>query len=287
MGRAYATLEYMAEEKDAFSLKFGYWFAVHRDQLRTWWAMSILVADVLLLIVFVVMFTTYSFSTMRTVSGISRMAEPLVSPQLQNALAPKDLVTEDAVALDRGNGRYDFIVPVTNPNPLWAAVEVTFHFTYGSETSRDERSTLWPAAESYLTQMNVAMAAPSAATVPQVVIVDVAWAHPSDLSMFTGGVVFPLSDVSIRPVTGLAAGVVGTRFTASVTNRSVYAFTSVRFVIVMKRGGTIAAIGDVLVERFKALETRTIEASWLQSLPSNAEVTVTPVLDLLDAASFQ
>jgi hypothetical protein len=233
------------------------------------------------------MFTTYSFSTTRTVRDVSAMAEPLVSPQLQAAVAPKNLVVEDATALDRGNGRYDFIAPVVNPNPLWAAVQVTFHFTYGNETSRDERSTIWPGASSYLTQMNMAMGAQQAGTTPEAVIVDVRWAHPLDLSMFTGGVAFPVSNISIKPVAGLAAGVTGTRLSATVTNKSVYAFKSVRFVIVLKTGGTIVAIGDVLVERLAALEARPIEASWLQSVPSNAEVEAFPVLNLLDPASFQ
>jgi len=104
--------------------------------------------------------------------------------------------------------------------------------------------------------------------------------------MYVGGVAFPVSDISIKPVAGLAAGVVGTRLSAVITNRSVYAFTSVRFGIVLKSGSAIVAVGDVLVEGLKALEARTIEASWLQSLPSNADVTVFPILNLLDAASF-
>ncbi len=277
----------MAQQKDDFSLKFGYWFAVHRDQLRTWWAMSILVVDVLLLAVFAVMFTSYSFSTVRTVRGISEMSVPLVPAQLQSALAPKVLMTDDATVLDRGSGRYDFVAPVTNPNPLWAAVQVTYHFTYGNQKSRDEKTTLWPGASAYLTQMNVAMTAPAIGTTPRVEIVDVRWTHPNDLSMFTGGVQFPMTKVTIAPVTGLAAGVVGTRVAATVTNQSVYTFKSVRFGIIVKSGGTIVAVGDVLIEGFKALEARTLEASWLQALPPNADVTIFPILNLLDAGSFQ
>lgn len=277
----------MAEEKDDISLKFGYWIAIHRDQLRTWWAMSILVVDVLLLVAFAITFTSYSFSTVRTVHGISEMAQPLVSTQLQNALAPKKLITEDATVLDRGNGRYDFVAAVTNPNPLWAAVQVTFHFTYGSETSRDEKTTLWPGMSAYLMQMNVAMTPPASGTAAKVDIVDVRWMHPDNPALFTSDVAFPASDVTITPVTGLASGVVGTRLSAVVTNQSVYSFRSVRFGIILKSGGTIIAAGDVLAEHLLPLEKRTIEASWLLTLPTNAEATVFPILNLLDTGSYQ
>src|SRR5512142_2924629 len=54
--RRYATLVVMADQNGDISLKFGYWFAVHRDQLRTWWAISIIAVDVLLLAVFAVSF---------------------------------------------------------------------------------------------------------------------------------------------------------------------------------------------------------------------------------------
>ncbi|MFH0829015.1 MAG: hypothetical protein V1907_02455 [Candidatus Kerfeldbacteria bacterium] len=275
----------MAEQKDDISLRLGYWLAVHRDQLRTWWAIAILVCDALLLVYFFVVFATYSFGMTKTVQGIGAMAQPLVSPALKKIIAPVNLVTGTAVVLNRGNGRYDFVAPVTNSNEHWAAVQVRYHFTYG-ETTRDDITTLWPGSESFLTQANVALKVPETGATPSVTIIDVQWQRPDDLQRYTSDVSFPVSNVSIRPITGLASDVTATRLTATVQNKSVYSFRSVRFGVILKAEGAVVAVSDVIVERFKPLEERTIEVSWLSTLPTSSEATIFPILDLTDKDSY-
>jgi len=282
----YATLGVMAEQKkDDISLRFGYWFAVHRDQLRTWWAITILVCDAIFLAYFIVVFATYSFGTTKVVHSISAMAQPLVSPTLKKVIAPAKLATGTAVVLNRGNGRYDFVAPVTNPNAHWAAVQVRYHFTYG-ETTRDDITTLWPDSESFLTQANVALRVPESGATPSVTITDVRWQRPVDFQRYTGEVAFPVRAVSVQPITGLASGVAATRLTATVQNKSVYSFRSVRFGVIMKAEGAIVAVSDVIVERFKPLEERQIEVSWLSALPTSSEATIFPILDLTDKDSY-
>lgn len=281
-----ATLRVMASQNEDFSLKFGYWFAVHRDQLRTWWAISILVVDVLLLVVFAVTFTSYSFSTAKTVHGVSQMATPLVSSTLQSALTPVKLTVETAVAIDRGSGRYDFVAPVSNTNQLWAAVQVTYHFTYGAQTSRDEKTILWPGMNAYLTEMNVALNTPASGDSVRAVVTDVRWIHPTDPTL-AKSITFPMSGSVIAPVAGTSGTTVGTRLSASLKNNSVYGFKSVRFIIIVKTGGTVIGVGDTIVEHFRPLESRPIEVTWLQSLPATAEAIAFPVLNIFDRGSFE
>ncbi len=273
----------MAKQSEDIFLRIGYWVAIHRDQLRTWWAISILVVDLLLLGYFIVSFTQYSFSTTKTVSRIADLSEPLVSRALRTHLSPVALEFGEAVALPQERGKYTFVAPVTNPNSSWAAVEVRYRFVYGT-TSREEKTTLPPASEGYVTQLNVVMKEPPAGTRASVEVTGVKWERPSDLMLYSD-VKFPLSNPTLRPVTGLKTGV-ATRLTANIKNDSVYSFRSVRFLAVVKSGRSVLAVGEAIVERWPGLEERSIEVTWPSSLPLDAEVRVEPVLNLLDRGVY-
>lgn len=274
----------MAQPKDPLSLRLGYWVAVHRDQLRTWWAISIITIDVLLLVYFVVAFTRYSFTTVRTVALVGELTTPLVSPSLRTALAPRDLAVGTAVALEQGSGRYDLAVPVTNPNQPWLAAEVRYRFSYGQST-REEKTVVWPGSESYLVQRNVALPAPPAGTTPRVEVSGVHWQRLDTPQRFAE-VTFPVSDVTLRPV-ATVAGRPATRLTAIVRNNSVYSFRSVRLTVVLRQGSAIVAVGEALLESFVSLEERPLEVTWLASLPLNAEAAFYPVLNLLDQSVYR
>lgn len=271
-------------QKDPLSLRLGYWVAVHGAQLRTWWAISIIVADIALIGVFAVTFAGYSFSTLRTVRGVAAMSETLVGPDLRQRLTPTELVTGDAVALPRGEGRYDLVVPVSNPNTAWAATQIRYNFTFGAET-REETVSLWPGQEGYLMQLNVAGPtdpdnAPLTANLNHV-----SWQRPESLKIFQD-VKFPLTEGKLSPVTGLTSGGSATRYSAKVKNDSVYGFKKVRFGIVLKNGSALIAANETVIANFPSFDERLLEATWLRGLPLAAEAVVFPIVDLLDPATF-
>lgn len=271
-------------QKDPLSLRLGYWVAVHGAQLRTWWAISIIVADIALIGVFAVTFARYSFSTLRTVRDVAAMSETLVGPALRQHLAPTDIVTGDAVALPRGEGRYDLVVPVSNPNTEWAAVQVRYNFTFGTDT-KEEAISLWPGQEAYLTQLNVAGPTESAAAAVTVNITDIKWQRPASRKIYDD-VKFPLTEEKIAPVTGLTSGGSATRYSAKVKNNSVYGFKKVRFGIVLKNGSAIVAANEAVIANFPSFDERVLETTWLRGLPLSAEAVVFPIVDLLDPAAF-
>ncbi|MBI4089940.1 MAG: hypothetical protein HY421_00890 [Candidatus Kerfeldbacteria bacterium] len=273
----------MAQVKDSLSLRFGYWVAVHRDQLRTWWAISIIAIDIVLLLYFVAAFTRFSFTTVRTVTYVGELAAPLVSPAVRSALSPRDLEIGRATALERGVGRYDLAAPVTNPNASWLAAEVRYRFSYGQAT-REEKTVVWPGSQSYLAQLNVALPPPPAGSAPQAEVVSVQWQRPDTPDRFSG-VSFPVSNVVLRSV-ATVSGSPATRLTATVRNSSVYGFRLVRLTVILRQGSTTVAVGEAVFERLTSLEERPVEVTWLSSLPLNAEAAFYPTVNLLDQSNF-
>lgn len=276
----------MAEPSDDVRLRIGYWFAVHRDQLRTWWAISIIVLDLALISFFVVSFAGYSLTTVKAVQGIRDMATPLVGSELRAMLEPKALEVGQTVAWPAGNGRYDFAVPVNNLNAAWAATEVRYRFLYGSTTTREEHTTLWPQANAFMIQLNAPATVSSTAEQAKIEITSVSWQRPDSLALFNTDVGFPVSQTGLRAVSGLNIGGTATRFSATVKNSSVHGFRTVRFGVILKDGGVIVAAGEALVERFASFTERPIEVTWLRSLPLSAQATVYPIVNLLDSDSY-
>lgn len=274
----------MATQKDPISLRIGYWLAVHRDRLRTWWAISIIAADLVLIAIFAYTFAGYSFSTVKTVRTVAAMGTPLVSPAVRQKLDPKELVTGEVAALARGKQRYDLVVPVENANPQWSAVQIRYRFSFGQDT-REERASLWPGQKSFLTQLNVAGPADNSQAKAEVQILGVSWLRPQTLDRYHN-VSFDVTSEKLVPVAGLASGVSATRYTATLKNNSVYTFARTRFGVVLKNGTAIVAAGEVVLPRFPTFAELPIEVTWLQALPLAVQATVFPVFDLLDAGSY-
>lgn len=275
----------MAQPSDPLSLRIGYWMAVHRTQLKTWWAISIILIDLALIGIFFVMFTAYSFSTTKIVRDIAAMSTPLVSSELRTKIAPVEIEFGDGVALSRSPGRYDLTVPVKNPNPQFVATEARFAFTFGPDR-REASIILWPSEEAYVAALNVPGPTGGKITPPKVELVHVSWQRPERLKLFTDDIHFELTETSVKPVTGLTTGGVATRFSSKLKNSSIYGFRSVRFGVVLRDGSAVVAVGDVTVENLKSFETREIDFTWLQALPTSASPTVFPIVNLLDPGIY-
>ncbi len=273
--------------QDDIGLRIGYWFAVHGAQLRTWWGVSILVIDVLLVGYFLYAFTSYSFSTQAIVRSVAATAEPLVGSQLRSMVEPKTLELGSAVALPRGKSTFDFAVPVTNPNEAYAATDVRYRFQLGTATTREERATLWPGQVASLMLLSVVVPNAPADAKASVEILGVTWQRPIDRKIYTSEVRFPVTDAFLVPLTGLPSGAVGTRMTARVRNDSVRSFREVRFGVVVSSGSRVVAVNEVTVERFVSLHERTIETSWLQAIPPGSSVVVFPQVNLLDSSIYR
>lgn len=274
----------MARQQDDISLRLGYWFAVHRDQLRTWWSVSILSFDLLVLGFFVMNFTSYSLATVKTVSSVYEMSAPLVGPELRRYLTPQPLQIGEAVAVALGGDRFDLIAPIRNLNSSLAAVKISYHFSDGVETS-DEITLLMPAAAGFLTQFNVTLSPGASRDAVRAVVTNIEWLRPPNTQMLED-VQFKVNDAALRSVTGLTGGRTATRMSATVKNASVYSFKRVRFVVVLRHQARIIEAGDAIVENFRTFEDRQIEVNWLQSLPLSAEVIVVPEVNIFDRSSF-
>lgn len=273
----------MPQRSDDLWLRIGYWLAVHRDQLRTWWGITIIVADLAFLGAFVFLFARYSLSTGATIRGVARMADPLVTPSLRSQIAPQPLELGSAIVLPQPLKRFDLAATVKNPNPTWFAVEVRYRFHLGSLATREERMTVWPGGEAFLIQRNVVAEGFDPASPVTVELLDVRWERPQDLAL--AEVRLTLESPTLVPTTGLSTGA-GTRLNATLRNGSVDAFRDVQVGVIVRSSGVVTAVGVVQADALGALGQVPIELIWGRVLSPASTVTVFPLFNPLAAGTI-
>lgn len=272
----------MAQRSDDLVLRISYWLAVHRDQLRTWWAISILSVDVILLIVFVVSFAAYSFGTPSTVRSVAAMSATLVPPQVRLRISPAPLEVGSPVAIAVGTDKYDLAAPVKNPNEHFLAREVRFRFRLGDEV-REGTTTVWPGQQSYFLVAN-AVVRQAVNRKPEFEVLDVVWQRPEDRTIFSA---LPFTDreFSLNPVAGLPGGL-GTKFSVQLKNSSVYNLRQATFLVAVERQGVPVAVGNVQLESFLSFQERLVEYTWQLPVPVDGTSRIIPTFNPLVPNAF-
>jgi hypothetical protein len=96
---------------------------------------------------------------------------------------------------------------------------------------------------------------------------------------------FEIADSKFTPTSGNEVGVTG-RISFSISNQTAFGYWSVPLQVLLKRGNSVIGVSSTSVERLDAGETRNIDLSWLQPVPTVTEVVVVPVLNIFDSAGY-
>jgi hypothetical protein len=76
------------------------------------------------------------------------------------------------------------------------------------------------------------------------------------------------------------------RVSFDVTNRSAWSYWSVKFVVNLYRGTTLAGVNTVELEQFETGETRRVVLIWVQDLEAISKVEVIPQVNILEPSSY-
>lgn len=271
------------------NLRLSAWLVNHRDQLRKWWLISLVVLDLLLLAFsvvggFVIGADGRSIDHQLTV----RAAAPLLSAPVRVALAePLNLGTARAVPVDLR--RVDLVAEVTNPNPQYAVASLQYRFRYGTELLATRETFLLPGSRRFVFEPNVPRPKGTGAAEPSVSleVLEVRWRRPRDLDL-TRQIDFQTKSVSFD-ATATTSGQPprpAPRLTAMLQNNSIHSFRRVEVSIGLFRDGQPVAVESVPISDWKTFTERTIDVQWLTTLPADAQVVIVSQVNLLDSASF-
>jgi len=267
-------------------LKWGYW----------WVQNKIMVRKVFTVVLGVIGFSLFAYgawgfadwflgSGVRERAGVALLTQNLTDyGYFREVSQPQPIVTQQAQVLSSGEGRYDLIAKVSNPNQRWW---LEFDYRFAGAGLPDEVRTAYilPVDTRYVYQLGIESEQRPAVSFE---VLEVRWrrvdghqVRPDYLSWSEERLNFLIEEPEFMPPErGAALPISRVMFT--VTNDSGFSYVAAPFFVTLFSGSRVVGVNRVVATRFMAGEIREIEASWFNELPSVTRVEVRPEINLFD-----
>lgn len=273
----------MSQPRGDLQLAIGYWIVSHKDQLRTWWAVSLLViigGSFLWAIAFFSIFLVQQTTIEKTMANSARA---LTDYRLSSTAAPKDLEVGAITIIRRDTAHVDLVAMITNPNTVWGVQSMTVSWQIPGITIPAETVFVNPGAARPVMALNVAIDATSAAA-STIGTSDVVWGRASaaplpDPVFQTSGLA--LSTRSIQTSEGATFTTVNVR--GDIVNQSVFNFFRVLVPVIVKSGDTIVAVDQVTQTNWPTLSPKSFNLTWAYPVSGATSIQVVPQVSRFDA----
>ncbi len=207
---------------------------------------------------------------------------------INQKIQPKGLDIGTTTIFSSGKGRYDFVGKIFNSSADWRA-EFTYDFLVDGVARAGKSGFILPGEEKYIFELGVeAPAKPRSATLE---IKEIKWqridAHEiSDYAAWQDERLnFPVADVKFTPA-AVGENIPISRASFTARNATAFSFWDVGFAIFLYRGSSVASVNYVTLEEFRSGQTRPVEVSWFETLPSITQVKVVPEVNIFDPKVF-
>lgn len=255
-------------------------------------AMFIRLAWILALLIIFIIYTLLAFNVIRYTqsSGWLEISQQLKSTgpwaDYHQQKAPLELELGQARALTLGNGIYNLVATVRNPNPDWLVSSLEYKFIVNGQELPVRTSFLNAADQHLLLQLGYKVDV-SVGSI-SVEVDKVQWQR---MNNEIPQIVWPITDLKYQGETSQVIDGVSIRLPAQVSwqaqNKSLFNFWEVVWQVVLYENDNIIGVAEVNERDFKSLEIRDIEATWVYNLPRATKAEVWPVLNWLDKNNFK
>jgi hypothetical protein len=268
-------------DSGTFWLKLNYFKLTHIEDMRKWWVIVLAALDVFLLVFCVTRAVVYVMDINQQQNIMQSMAADTVDYQaIRSRVTPSPLVVETTAAIPTGNGMYNLVAKVKNPNAGWAGSEVTFIFTVNGQATTQQTDFILPNSEKYFVASSVA--GPSSITA-SFTLQGVKWQRVPD-SQSLGKTAFSVNDLSFSDSAVVDSATV--RYVrGTISNTGYTSLWQAKFTVVLLEGDKIVGIGYARFEQFKAGEEKPLNVQvTINGSPTSA--VVVPDINVLDANNF-
>ena len=266
-------------------LERGYYFLTHRPMLmKTMYGVAIVILVLVYLVVVnnVIKYVTgTSFNTL----ALQMDKNPDWASYHQNRV-PQDIDVSATQFLSIGGGRYNLLAKVSNPNDDWSVSEFSYTFIVNGKALESKTSFLNPSEEHLL--LEIGHESTQAISDLKVIIDDIKWRRWEN---DTPVILWQTKDITFKPLSREVVGkdtiTVQPRVTWEAINMSLYHFWEVDWQVVLYSADRVIAVAEVKAQDFDSLESRQLEAVWLNDLPRVTRTEVWPLLNWLDSDNFK
>ncbi len=266
-------------------LERGYYFLTHRPLFRKALygvAIAVLALSYILVVNNIIKYVTgTSFNYLAL-----QMAESTDWTAYHQNRAPRDLEVSATQFLAIGGGRYNLLAKISNPNNDWSISEFEYTFVVNGKALETKKSFLNPSEDHLL--LEIGHNSSQAISNLNIVIDNIKWRRwENDVPVIE----WQLKDITFKPLTREVVGndtvTIPPQVTWEAINRSLYSFWEVDWQVVLYNADRVVAVSEVRSENFGPLESKQIEAIWLNDLPRVTKTEVRPLLNWLDSDNFK
>lgn len=268
-------------------LKWGYWWVTHKVQVRKWFAVFLVVVDVILCGFAIFGFADWFFGSgereRAQIAQLTKSSTDFAFFRQKNT--PKQVALDRATVLNAGDKTYDYFAKAANPNTQWW-VEFDYRFKSGAFETQTKRGYLLPGETKYLNALGVKSdVRPSSS---ELIVEGVSWhkvnLHETrpDFATWSGSRLnFLVTDVKYVPPAPTDPITVS-RATFTLTNDTGFGYYNVGFFVVLYSGTRVVGVNRIVISDLRPGDRRTVEASWFFDLPQVSKVEVKPEVNIFD-----
>lgn len=273
----------VAKPRGDLQLAIGYWIVSHKDQLRTWWAVSLLSVIAGSFLWAIGFYSVFFIQQVAIEKNIAASATSLAAYGQSSATSPRDLAVSDVTVIRRTTTHVDLVVMVTNDNADWGAQSAVATWQVAGATIAPETFFINPKSERPLMVLNVAVSDPSAVDA-SVSISQIVWGRASaaplpDPNFSTAGLA--LSARTVQTPDGDTITTVNVR--GDILNQSVYNFFRVTVPLIVRAGERIVAVDQITQTAWPTLMAKSINVTWSYPVVGATSVEAWPQVSRFDA----
>jgi len=265
-------------------LKLSYWSLSHKNDLKKWWVIILLAADIFMVVFIVTNFAIYIISMPRESRLMTQMVENQAGYQEYRITGqPQPLDFAEPELISTGSDQADLIVKVRNPNKNWAAGSIKYKFVVNEKETEVEENFIMPDEEKYLTAFSVAKSGSSFNI--SFITNAITWQRVKDLQKFPQAN-FKIENIQYTQLSVPERNITVGQVKAQITNDSIYSYWRTDFMAVLLSGNRVVGVSKLIFDEFKSFEKRNIEFRFLSAPSSVSKVSIYPEVNLLDTDNF-
>ena len=205
------------------------------------------------------------------------------SVKFENKTRPQNLVVQDQQIINRGDGKYDVVITIQNPNEKFFAKEVKYKIVISGIQTQEKTTFIMPGETKKIVELSI----PSANLIDDVDIsfIEIAWYRikQKDVEKLKEQV-FEIKEqsININPEDRSIRNWIEFK----VKNISPYNLKQSKFYVFLYVGSQIVATNQIEQTYFKSNEERNMQSSWYYVLPSYATLEVQYETNLLDKNNY-
>ena len=271
-------------------LEKGYWYVSHKVLLR-----KIFVVTLSVIAIIFIGYGVLGLVKFYLVDRSARLAieNSLGQPKLNQELLaevnnPQDLQIFGTEIVSAGEGSYDLVTEVLNPNAKWYVESFDYYYLIEEEQSTVNTNYILPGQTKYVLELNYL--SDQKFNDADLIIENIKWKKVFDYEALAAKQLlfdFEEAQVLSSEQSGLSdqGSVASVRF--DIINKSSYNYWEPQFIVLLYKRDSLVGVTRILVDGLNSGEKKTENVNLFQTVPLATDISIIPDINILDPDVFK